>query len=125
MTRDELIKKFPRASEAFIQANLERLRAAEPELPARVPLECPAPRKAKSGPRLEIRFDIYSRRPLDWDNAFTKQIQDLLIVSGIIPDDSYDILQGRVVSHKAHNAEEERTEIEIYEVIEGTDSDTI
>lgn len=125
MTRDELIKKFPRASEAFIQANLERLRAADAERAPVVPLERAPSGKAAGRARLEVRFTCYSRRPCDWDNLRYKDCQDLLVVAGILDDDSHELLQGSVVSRKVHSAEEERTEVEIYEVIEGSDIDTL
>lgn len=114
MTKDELRKRFPRASAAFIEANAEGLRAAYAKRPAVVPLERPAQRKDAGRTRAAIRFTCFSRRPADWDNLRFKDLQDLLVIAGILDDDAWDILKGCVESKKAHSAEEERTEISIY-----------
>lgn len=76
-------------------------------------LERPLPRKEKSSLRFKIHFDIYAVRPLDWDNHFTKPLQDLVAQSGIIPGDKWDQLEGSVASYKVYSPEEERTEITI------------
>ena len=115
MTKDELLKRFPRASRAFVEANAAGIPAAEPERPARKTLEHPAPGEATSRPRFAIRFDCFSRRPLDWDNWRLKDLQDMLIVAGILDDDSHELIEGGVCSHKVHAEAEERTEITIYE----------
>jgi hypothetical protein len=87
--------------------------AANPERPARKALERPARREAEDGPCFEIVFTIYSRRPCDYDNYHCKILQDLLVRSGLLPDDDWRTLQGRCISKKANNWEEERTEVEI------------
>lgn len=61
----------------------------------------------------EIVFRVYSQRPADWDGYEVKQLQDMVVHSGILPDDNWRILQGRVIPNKAHSKEEERVEIEI------------
>lgn len=95
----ELLQKHPHLAP-------EGLPTTKQKQPARKPLERVAQGKDKSVPRFAIRFEIYSRRPCDWDNYWTKSIQDGLRQSGIIHDDSWDVLEGSVVSKKAHTDEE-------------------
>ena len=66
-----------------------------------------------SAKRFQITFRVYAIRPPDWDGCEIKQLQDMVVHAGILPDDNWRILQGRVVTEKAHSKEEERTEIEI------------
>lgn len=63
--------------------------------------------------RFEITFTVYSRRPGDWDGYSIKALQDFCVTAGIIPDDRWDIVSGRVVSRKAATEGEEKTVIEI------------
>ncbi len=65
------------------------------------------------GCSFEIVFTIYSVRPADYDGYDIKALQDFLVKAGIITDDRWDILAGRVVSKKAATQGEEKTEIEI------------
>ena len=96
----------------------------EPEQVERKALEYSAKRKAEglsfssSGvirERFSIRFEIWAVRPCDWDNyaTGTKFVQDLLVEAGILPGDSYDFLEGKIISLKAKSKKEERTEITI------------
>jgi hypothetical protein len=48
---------------------------------------------------------------MDWDNPSIKQIQDCVRQAGFIPDDSWSILEGRIISCKADKEGSERTEI--------------
>jgi Holliday junction resolvase RusA-like endonuclease len=52
-------------------------------------------------------------RPLDWDNYRLKDLQDCLVHAGLLAGDEWNILEGSVVSCKAHTKAEEKTEIEI------------
>lgn len=119
MTREQIIKRFPNASEAFIVANLDHcgLRAAKPERAKGVPLERADKRKAKSSTgsaqRFLIHFRVFAVRPLDWDNYRLKELQDFLCLTGLLPDDNWQIVEGHVSSHKAHSKAEEETEIVI------------
>lgn len=68
-----------------------------------------APRRAG----FEIVFTVFAIRPNDWDNVWTKPLQDHLVRAGILDDDRWDFLAGRVLCCKAKTKAEERTEITI------------
>jgi hypothetical protein len=128
MTREEIRKYFPNASKAFLDANAsDRPRRApgpgvvsapEPEFPAGGPLERPAQGEAAGphlfGERAYIEFHVWAVQPADWDNSFTKPLQDLLITAGLLASDAWDKLQGRVVPHRVKTKAEQRTEIKIW-----------
>ncbi len=63
--------------------------------------------------RFEITFTVYSMRPADYDGYDIKALQDFLVKAGVITDDRWNILAGRVVSRKAATKEEEKTVINI------------
>lgn len=124
MTREEILKACPHASEATIRNTLayhsqptgahpERIRPQQPERPAIVPLDSSPLRKETGTGRAQIVFTVYAVRPLDWDNYFIKPLQDWLAVAGLIRGDKWNQLEGRVRSEKVSKTEEERTEIEI------------
>lgn len=112
---------MPRWSQAEFdayQARRSRLCSSHQEPAQRNTLERPAPRESKSRDgaveRYHVRFTIYSVRPADWDGYHIKELQDLLFRSGFLPEDSWDVLRGEVISEKVHSKKEERTEIEIW-----------
>lgn len=113
MTPEQIKKYLPNASPDFIRVNPQGIHPAEPERAAKLPLERPVSREEEGHIRLEICFTVYSRRPLDWDNWRTKELQDGLILAGILPSDDWSTLQGRVISKKVHSKEEERTEVRL------------
>lgn len=80
---------------------------------SRKPLEAAVQREAPSSERFEIVFTVYACRPCDWDNIHCKELQDMVVAAGIIPDDAWDTLSGRVVSKKAETKADEKTVIEI------------
>lgn len=94
-----------------------RLRAPQPEQPPGKALVRPISGEAEGGAgtpdRFSVRFDIFAVRPLDFDNAFTKPLQDCLVAAGIIPGDDWKTLEGHVACHKAGSKSEERTEVTI------------
>ena len=120
-TREQILKRYPNANERFIQrvidADSAGVRPAAPKPVGRVPLD------AKSGAeeahwyhaakRFEVTYTVYSVRPADYDGYDIKALQDFLVKAGMLTDDRWDVLAGRVVSRKAATEEEERTEIEI------------
>lgn len=63
--------------------------------------------------RFEVVFTVYSVRPCDWDGYDIKSLQDFLVSTGIIPNDGWKTLSGRVVSCKAATQGEEKTIITI------------
>jgi len=99
------------------KADVAGLCAPKPECLERLPLERAGKREASGGKspagRFLVRFRCYAVRPLDWDNYRLKDLQDMLCVAGLLPDDGWKLLEGHVSSHKAHSKAEERTEIEI------------
>ena len=123
MTPDELKRKFPNASAAFILRNSKdssaRLPASDTQPAQGVTLVRSRKRKAQgirsTEGRATIRFTVYSMRPADWDGWDIKAVQDLLIRSRIIRGDDWHLLKGEVLSEKVCTKEEERTEIEIIE----------
>lgn len=68
-----------------------------------------------SARRFKIIFRVRSIQPCDWDNYRCKELQDLLVRAGVIPDDKYSILQGEVIPEKVCSREEEGTLIEVFE----------
>lgn len=80
-------------------------------------LERPVSGEGQSGTspvrRTRIRFEIYAVRPCDWDGYSVKELQDMLVHAQILPSDKWDVVQGEVISHKAHSKAEERTEVTI------------
>ncbi len=63
--------------------------------------------------RFEIRFIVYSVRPCDWDGYDCKYLQDWIVKSGLLPNDDWRTLSGRVMSRKVATQGEEKTEVEI------------
>ena len=100
------------------QSRLARLRAPQPEPAKGKTLVDPIPREAEGGSgtqgRYRISFRIFARRPLDWDNAFVKPLQDLVVQAGLLPGDDWKTLEGSVSCYKARSKAEERTEVLIY-----------
>ncbi len=79
-------------------------------------LERVSPREAESSPRFKIEFHVYACRPCDYDGYHIKELQDLVVQSGILPSDDYRTLRGEVIPHKVHTEEEEETRILIFEL---------
>lgn len=118
LREDELRNLFPNISKSTIEANNAdgpKLRPAKPERAQGVPLDGAGKGKETgspvSGPRYRITFAVFAVKPLDWDNYRLKDLQDCLIEAGFLPDDNWRVLEGQVISKKAHSKEEERTEI--------------
>ena len=128
MTRDELRTIYPYASEDFLRANASvgsknarnnssGLRSIDPKPDERVPLGGSSEGEEtcwhNAARRFEIVFTIYSRRPADWDGWDIKALQDFCVQAGIIPDDGWKTLSGRIVSEKVATEAEEKTVITI------------
>ncbi len=73
-----------------------------------------APGGWRPGDCAYIEFHVYALQPPDWDNAFLKPVQDLLIEIGLLASDKWDQLQGRVIPHQVKKKNQERTEIKIW-----------
>lgn len=79
-------------------------------------LDVPVRREEESCPRFEIMFHVYAFQPADYDNYNIKELQDLVVKSGIIPGDDWQTLRGRCIPHKAATEAEVGTRIEIIEL---------
>lgn len=121
MNLNELKRRYPRASESFIRANLDaddtRLCPAAAKPVRRMPLDNEGESKEADwyfpAKRFEITFTVYSVRPADYDGLDIKFLQDFCVKAGIIPNDKWSVLSGRVVSRKAATEGEEKTIVEI------------
>lgn len=121
MTREQLIKLYPRASADFIRRNADpdahRLPSVREERAKGGALVSAPSGKTKSVPRVvqraHITFRVFAVRPMDWDNPSTKELQDLLVTAGIMPGDAWHQLYGTVISEKVSTTAEEKTVIEI------------
>ena len=114
---NELSRLFPNASKSFIANNSDshaRLSSGSKECDSGLSLDDSGKRKAKGCHRFKIRFIVYNRYPCDWDAYHIKELQDLLVHAGVLPDDDWLTLEGEVVSRKAKDQTEEKTVIEIY-----------
>lgn len=131
MTRDEILKRFPNASQSTIRANLSDnsgLRPVEPKHAQRKTLVDPSPGEKTGGAgvgerspvanRFRVTYRVFSTRPCDFDNYHIKELQDLLVRAGMLPGDDWRTLQGEIVSYKAESKKHERTEITIEHVSE-------
>lgn len=124
MTENEIRRRFPNASAAFLRKNSDSqdraagLPASQPKPDPRKSLDRVLPGKAAGGEvparRAFICFHIYCIQPRDWDNSFTKPLQDLLVEIGVLDGDSWAEVQGIVIPHKVKTKKTQRTEIEIW-----------
>lgn len=129
MTNADLKQRFPHASPDFLARNASqdgqasphdhrpRLHAVQPESDERLPLDArPEGEETRwyaSARRFEILFTVHSQRPCDWDGWDIKALQDFLVKAGVIPEDGWKTLSGRVVSEKVATEAEEKTVITI------------
>ena len=126
MTADELKRRYPNASKSFIAANSDHpggVCAVQPQPVKRVPLDLADAGKEAcwydADGRFEIMFTVHAFRPCDWDGYDIKYLQDWLVSAGIIPNDGWKTLSGRVLSRKAATKAEEKTVITIKKVAGG------
>jgi hypothetical protein len=121
MTENELRRRFPNASPSFLKANsghrVEGVCAKHSEPDERVSLDGSGEGKEacwhEPAERFEITFIIYAQRPADWDGWDIKALQDFCVKAGIITDDGWKTLSGRVYSRKVATQDEEKTVIEV------------
>lgn len=116
MTRNELLRRFPNASENFIAANLALGGApssAKPKSIVRHESLGAAPRKEAHRQRFSVRITSYRRRLADPDNLCGKFFVDQCRYLGLIPDDTAAVLDYSIRQEKVSRFIDERTEIEI------------
>ena len=119
MTRNELTRRFPHASPAFVKANLEPEDSGPGAVVERDPLDGIAGADAREGEatgKLHIRFTSVRKRLCDPDNLSVKFLLDCLRYAQIIRDDSPDQISLEVTQRKClrGRAEKEHTVIEIF-----------
>lgn len=123
MTREELLKQFPHASEQFLRANasdaVRRVsvavgRAAPGAVVERDLRDGPlAAGKAESADpgKFLVRVTSYRRRLIDEDNLCEKYHVDCCRYAGILPGDSAAEAHIETRQEKVRSKAEERTEI--------------
>jgi len=119
MTREEILTRWPRASESFIRSNLG---TASPNDPRPAPKLERRPRNGalakgkteKPVPtRVLVRVTSYRCRLLDEDNLCEKYAVDCCRYAGLLPGDSAAEAKIEVCQEKVGSKAEERTVIEI------------
>jgi len=131
MTRNEILRRYPNASESFIRRNLappaevRRDNLPPVQLQAAERKECAPPldghhagkTKSPSGGegRYCVEWFIYSCQPMDYDNANAsiKEIQDEMVRQGWLPSDDWKTLIGVANPMKVWHRSEQRTEVRI------------
>lgn len=127
MTRDEIIRKFPNASEAFIIANvskpLAKLNAKGVRAAAKLerssvskPLEKNQNEETSSG-RIHCRFTSVRKRLCDPDNVAVKWLLDCLRYCGAIPGDEPEKITLEIRQRKTAKDETEHTMIELFKPV--------
>lgn len=120
MTRNEITSRFPKASEAFIRANLEAGYSG-----ASAVVECDFGNATLVAEKVQrpvserflVRVTSQRKRLLDEDNLCEKYHVDLCRYAGAIPDDAPDKLKIEVAQSKCGKNEPEQTVIEIFQII--------
>jgi hypothetical protein len=121
MTQNEITRRFPNASPAFIKANLDSENSGASPVMEYGPLdgiEREDAREKEAAGKLHIRFTSVRKRLCDPDNISVKVLLDCLRYAGIIRDDSPDKISLEVAQRKClrGRAEKEHTVIEIMEL---------
>lgn len=128
MNRNEILRRWPNASEDLIRANLSKepgdinkagsaLPYSEPQ-PHKAPaLDSPIPREEKGiqSPRARISFTLFRVKLLDPDNASgsVKDLLDGLRHAGIIEGDEWYRIKLEVEQEKVAHYKDEKTVITI------------
>lgn len=110
-----LRKLFPNASPDLLLRN-----GGENAIAQRNPRNGPLAKKKNersTGPRFLVRVQSIRKRLGDEDGLCPKFHIDLLRYSGVIPDDAPGICKIEASQRKAEKGEQERTVIEVFEII--------
>ena len=116
MTQNEITRRFPNASAAFIAANLDLENSGPAAVLEHDSGHAPLAAKAVQGPdrrRFLVRVTAFRRRLLDEDNLCEKYHVDLCRYAGAIPDDAPGQVKIEVGQAKSKR---EEVLIEIYEL---------
>lgn len=117
MTREEIINRYPNASESFIRANLSDGDSGAVAKLESNPCNAPLAKKEVQGrDKARFRVCIGSRRKrlIDQDNLCEKYIVDLIRYGGVIPDDAPDKCEIEVSQTKCKKGEPEEITIEVF-----------
>lgn len=114
MTREEILSRYPRASESFLKANLTVENSREnPKLefaPSHDSLETHPSQEGSTG-KLHIRFISHRQRLCDPDNLSVKWLLDCLRYCGAIAGDEPEKITLEVTQQKVKLKSDEFTEI--------------
>ena len=116
MTKNEITRRFPNASAAFIAANLDPENSGPAAVLEHGAGDAPLAAKKIQGPdrrKFFIRITTFRRRLLDEDNLCEKYHVDLCRYAGAIPDDAPGQVKIEVGQVRSKN---EEILIEIYEL---------
>lgn len=116
MTRNELLRRFPNASENFIAANLALGSAPSSAKPQRTIRHEPlakAPRAQENPTRCSVCIVSYRRRLLDPDKLIGTYFVDSIRFGGLISGDTAALLDYSIRQEKVASESLERTEIHI------------
>lgn len=119
MTRNELARRYPNASESFIQRNLgadyvdPAIPSAKPEPAIQHEVERSDASQKRGSGRFEVRITSYRVRLLDADNLAggCKFLIDALRYEKLIPDDSPDAIELFISQVRVSKKLSERTEV--------------
>ena len=116
VTRNELTRRFPKASQSFIKANLcagDAWEAAKLESnPSHAPLEAKEVQRP-IGERFLVSVTSVRKRLLDEDNLCEKYHVDLCRYAGVLPSDTPEQTSIKVSQRKCAKGEEEKVEITV------------
>ncbi len=117
MTRNELTRRFPNATESFIKANLGP-ESAGPDTVMERPVgnDSLAKDKSQEGAArpVHIRFTSVRKRLCDPDNLSVKWLLDCLRYCGAIAGDEPEKITLEVGQKKAAKGQQEHTLIELF-----------
>lgn len=119
MTREEIINRYPNASESFIRANLSDGDSGAVAKLESNPRNAPLAKEEVQGrDKARFRVCIGSRRKrlIDQDNLCEKYIVDLIRYCGVIPDDAPDKCEIEVSQTKCKKGEQEEITIEVFRI---------
>lgn len=117
MNRNEILRRYPNASESFIRSNLSdgnsgAVAELEPNLGNASLGEKEVQRQDCE--RFLVRVKSRRKRLLDEDNLCEKYHIDLCRYAGILPDDAPDKIKIEVAQSKCAKGEPEMVSIEIF-----------
>jgi len=119
MNETEILRRFPRASSAFVRNNLEtgsKVPDSQPQPDKTPALGAAVQGEEKSVLRLTVCFTLFRVQLLDPDNAAgsCKDLLDGLRHAGILSDDTWYQIKLEVDQQRVDHYNEEKTVIEIH-----------